>query len=92
MTWLNDALARLAAWQAAGRRRGLVVELINRLCHKAHPIGAIVEAQGLLYGSGRTKSRALPMLTVPYSGIAWIEARPSKGKEQMGFRSSIASM
>jgi hypothetical protein len=31
------------------------------------------------------KSTTLQMMTVPYSGIAWIDVRPSKGKEEMGF-------
>ena len=41
------------------------------------------------YGSGERKSTPLPMLTVPYSGIAWVDMRPSKGKEKMGFQSSL---
>jgi hypothetical protein len=32
------------------------------------------------------KLTTLPMLTVPYSGIAWVEVRPSKGEQQVGFQ------
>jgi hypothetical protein len=31
------------------------------------------------------KSATLQMLTVSYSGIAWIDVRPSKGKKELGF-------
>ncbi len=31
------------------------------------------------------RSVTLQMMIVPYSGIAWIDVRPSKGKEGMGF-------
>jgi hypothetical protein len=34
----------------------------------------------------RKKSTTLQMMTVPYSGIAWIDVRPSKGKEEVGFQ------
>jgi len=42
------------------------------------------------YEIGSKGSKALPMMTVPFSGIAWVNVKPSKDKAEMGFKFSQA--